>query len=386
MKSQFTILGMKALFILFAMCGVAVAQETGGHMGGGDWGSHSSSSPSYSSSHSSSSWSSSGGWSSSSSSSRSSSSKSSFWSTSKPSTSHSFDTPVRDHTPGEHKYAESDWEPPTEGFFIIGVIVTSMIVIWLLYKALSAVMERAETSYVSLSDGLYSFNSGDTDVTVLRVALDGRARKFIQRELKVIADQYDTSTAVGRAGMLSEVANLLRRSRDAWVYGGAVNEPMRRIGETKPAYDRLVDDVRSRFQHETISNVQGQRRITAGPDISPHSFEGEGLILVTLIIAARTQLYTVSFIRDGEDLRKALEAVSYLSAEQLVAVDIVWTPSEENDRMSSMELEARYPRPEVIPITGALVGKTFCAYCSGPFPAELRNCPHCGAPARNEAA
>ncbi len=373
-------LGMKALFILLVLCGIAVAQETGGHMGGGDWGSHSSSSPSYSSSHSSSSWSSSGGWSSSHS---SSSSKSSSWSSTKPSTSHNFDTPAWDHTPGEYKYPESHFQLPTETFFFIGVVITALIVIFFLYQAFA---RTSEPSYVSLSDGLYSFNTGDCDVTVLRVALDGRARKFVQRELKVIADQYDTSTAVGRAGMLSEVANLLRRTRDAWVYGGAVNEPMRTVSQTKPAYDRFVDDARSRFQHETISNVQGQRRIAAGPDITPHSFEGEGLILVTLIIAARTQLYTVSFIRDGEDLRKALEAVSYLSAEQLVAVDIVWTPSEENDRMSSMELEARYPRPEVIPITGALVGKTFCVYCSGPFPAELVSCPHCGAPARKEAA
>jgi uncharacterized membrane protein len=298
---------------------------------------------------------------------------------------------VWDHTPGEHKYLESNWEPPTEAFFIIGIVITSLIVLVLFGKAVYAAMERADNSYVSLSAGIYPFNTGDVDVTVLRVAIDGRARKFVQRELEVIADQYDTATADGRAGMLSEVANLLRRTRDAWVYGGAVNEPMRTLGETKPAYDRFVDDARSRFQYETISNVQGQRTKMAGPDITPHSFEGEGLILVTLVIAARTQLYTVTFIRDGEDLRKALEAVSYVSADQLVAVDIVWSPSEENDRMSSMELEARYPKPEIIPITGACAGrrasgKTFCAYCSGPFPAELRSCPHCGAPARQDAA
>lgn len=232
-----------------------------------------------------------------------------------------------------------------------------------------------------MSDGLYSFNAGDTDITVLRVAIDGRARKFVQRELKVIADSRDTATSVGRAGMLADVATLLRRVRDAWVYGGAVNEPMRNIGETKAVYDRFVDDARTRFMYETVSNVQGQRTTLAGPDLTPQSFEGEGLILVTLIIAARTQLYTVESIRDGADLRNALEALAYLSADQLVAVDIVWMPSEENDRMSSMELEAKYPRPETIPITGALVGKTFCAYCSGPFPAELVSCPHCGAPA-----
>jgi hypothetical protein len=51
-----------------------------------------------------------------------------------------------------------------------------------------------------------------------------------------------------------------------------------------------------------------------------------------------------------------------------------------------MELEAKYPRPDLIPIQGALVGKVFCSYCSGPFPGELVTCPHCGAPAPGREA
>jgi hypothetical protein len=54
--------------------------------------------------------------------------------------------------------------------------------------------------------------------------------------------------------------------------------------------------------------------------------------------------------------------------------------------MSSIELVAKYPHPDLIAIRGALVGKAFCTYCSGPFPAELQTCPHCGAPARDRAA
>jgi hypothetical protein len=54
--------------------------------------------------------------------------------------------------------------------------------------------------------------------------------------------------------------------------------------------------------------------------------------------------------------------------------------------MSSMELEAKYPRPDLIPLQNALVGKVFCAYCGGPYPAELVSCPHCGAPAAGRAA
>ena len=109
-----------------------------------------------------------------------------------------------------------------------------------------------------------------------------------------------------------------------------------------------------------------------------------GLILVSIVIATRSELFTVSQIGDGEDLRKALESASNRAASDLVAIEIVWQPSEDEDRMSSMELEAKYPRPDVIPIANALVGKTFCTYCSGPFPGELVSCPHCGAPARED--
>ena len=219
------------------------------------------------------------------------------------------------------------------------------------------------------------------DVTVLRIALDGRARRYVQGELARIAKLADTATADGRLLMLREVGLMLRRARDAWVYGGAVNEPMRSLAGTKAAFDKHVDDARAKFRHETIRNAQGVVTTADAPPTIPRAHEGDGLILVTLVVAARTELFTVKHIADGEDLRKALEAASHRSPADLIAIEIVWQPSEETDRLSSLELEARYPHPALIPITGALVGKAFCTYCGGPFPAELVTCPHCGAPA-----
>jgi uncharacterized membrane protein len=181
--------------------------------------------------------------------------------------------------------------------------------------------------------------------------------------------------------MLREVALLLRRVRDAWVYGGAVNEPMRSIGPSKTVFDHHVDDARSRFREETIRNEQGSKTTTAASSYTPRSDEGAGLILVSVIVAARRELFTVTRIGSGDDLRQALDAASQIATNNLVAIEIVWQPSEDDDRLSSMELEAKYPRPDLIPIQGALVGKAFCTYCGGPFPAELVSCPHCGAPA-----
>lgn len=223
------------------------------------------------------------------------------------------------------------------------------------------------------------------DVSVVRIALDGRARKFVQAELARIAKLADTATEQGRHTLLREVALLLRRTRDAWVYGGAVNEPLRRaLEDAKPAFDRHVDEARARFRTETIANVQGRQTAAPAGNFTPRTDEGEGLILVSIIVAARGELFTVAHIGNGEDLRKALEAASHRTPSDLVAIEIVWQPSEDADRLSSIELEAKYPYPEILPIADALVGKMFCAYCGGPFPAELVSCPHCGAPARED--
>ncbi|HSD91135.1 MAG TPA: DUF1517 domain-containing protein [Kofleriaceae bacterium] len=388
-------------FLIAATASTAAAQRSGGRMGGGNWGSSPSSGGSYSGGGGSSpSWSSGGGWSSHDS---SSSSHSSFWGSSN-SSSHSWSSPSTTHDFGRTDYSHSyssgdDYSSshysgpsidPGTLFFGIGVITTIAILVIIFWNTFR---RREAYGYVPAYAGPVVFSPGPAypggvDVTVLRVAIDGRARKFIQKELAQIAETADTSTDEGRSVMLREVSLLLRRVKDAWAYGGAHNEPMGPIQKAKQLYDRHVDEARTAFEQETISNVQGARNHASITDLSRRSDEGEGLILVTIVIAARNELFTVYQIGDGEDLRKALDAASYLTAQDIVAVDVVWMPSEENDRLSSIELEARYPRPQVIPIRGALVGKTFCTYCAGPFPAELVSCPHCGAPApgREKAA
>jgi hypothetical protein len=130
-----------------------------------------------------------------------------------------------------------------------------------------------------------------------------------------------------------------------------------------------------------IRNADGKVATKAASEYAARGDEGAGLILVSLIIASRRELFSVNRIGDGDELRRAIQALSELDAQTLIAIEIVWQPAEEADRLSSMELEAKYPRPELIPIQGALVGKAFCDYCAGPFPAELVSCPHCGAPA-----
>jgi uncharacterized membrane protein len=291
--------------------------------------------------------------------------------------------PFDDPTPYTHSTDFLDYAVP----FFIGLV--ALIIVGGLVKDFVLEHRPATTNYSMTAQRDLDAMLAQVvlvDVSVLRVALDGRARKFVQTELARIAKVADPSTDTGRVTLLREVTLMLRRLRDAWIYGGAVNEAEADMDTEKPIFDHHVDDARSRFMQETVSNVGGVQSAAEASHYVPRSDQGAGVILVSIIIAAKQELYTINQIGNGSDLSAALEAAGGLHESSLVAVEIVWQPAEDADRLSSIELEAKYPRPQLIPINGALVGKTFCTYCGGPYAAELVSCPHCGAPAAGRAA
>jgi uncharacterized membrane protein len=214
---------------------------------------------------------------------------------------------------------------------------------------------------------------GSIDVSVLRIAIDGRASKFVQTELAAIVKTYPGDTGESRARRLRELSITLRRVRDSWIYGGADNDPVRPRDEALAAVARHVDEARSRLKQPAAATPTS-------------STPAVGLILVSIIVAARGELLTITDLATGEDLRRALEAAVDRAAGDLLAVEVVWMPEESGRQLSSVDLEAHYRKAELHPLGGARVGKTFCTYCGGPFPMELVTCPHCGAPAREARA
>jgi uncharacterized membrane protein len=226
---------------------------------------------------------------------------------------------------------------------------------------------------------------GAVDVSVLRVVVDWRERKFIQGELDRIAKSADTRSTPGLVRMLREVTVVLRRVREAWLYAGVVNARPMRAPEAEAFFQHHAQDARTRFREELIRNAGGATAARTAGALEARTDEGEGLVVITLIVAARGNLLDFHDLADAEQVRRCLESLGNLTSASLVAVEIVWSPAAEDDRMSSSELERLYP--DVQKIRGsAMAGRVHCAYCGGPFPAELATCPHCGARVSEQAA
>ncbi|MBL8622257.1 MAG: DUF1517 domain-containing protein [Myxococcales bacterium] len=219
------------------------------------------------------------------------------------------------------------------------------------------------------------------DVTAIRIVFDARARGAVQAALDRLGETAGTGSAAGRVQMLNEVAILLRRHRAAWVYGAVANHPMTTKDEARAAFHTHVATARASYRDETIRNVDGKvTRADAHAVAAPS--EGPGLVMVSVMVAAERELVTVDRPGDGEALRRALEALSSLTPSSLVAVEVVWTPSEPADRMTSAEVERLLAGTGYAKIDGALAGVAVCAFCQGIYPAEAFTCVHCGAPPR----
>lgn len=217
------------------------------------------------------------------------------------------------------------------------------------------------------------------DVSVLQIAMDWRVRSFVQLELERMARSGDTASDAGLARLLRNVALLLRRCESAWRYAHVRNmTPTDDPEAAEQVFRSAVADARTRFRHEIVRSFAGSRTETAGPAKFDRQADGEGFVVVTLAVATWREITDVLQVSDLASLRDLLQQYVGIDGSTMGALEVVWSPAKEDDRMSSAELETLYP--ELQPIQGPCLGKTFCDHCGGPFAKELAACPHCGAP------
>lgn len=216
-------------------------------------------------------------------------------------------------------------------------------------------------------------------VSQLSVGIDWRARRQLQETLTRLAQTGDTRTPQGLANLLRETVLALRRAELSWLYTS-----QKTVGPFAPQvaeqhFNQLTTSARAAFQHELVRSAGGQVAATNAPEMQANKNEGEGTVVVHLIVAAKRPLSAMQ-APDANQLRMALDNRAALTADQLAALEVVWSPAAENDRMSTAELEQFYPDMRLID-PNSIAGRIFCTYCRGPFAMELLTCPHCGAPA-----
>jgi uncharacterized membrane protein len=189
----------------------------------------------------------------------------------------------------------------------------------------------------------------NVSVTRLQVGLLAQARE-LQPELNRIAETADTNSPEGRAAILQETSLALLRHPEYWVYAGGGTE-QGKLSAAESQFNRLSLAERSKFTAETLSNVNNQLKavlaqeaLPAGEVDNPTKLISEGpgeYIIVTLLAAALGKL-AIAPINNTENLRQALRQIGSIPSEQLLAIEVLWTPQAEGDTLTADDLLAEY--------------------------------------------
>jgi uncharacterized membrane protein len=195
----------------------------------------------------------------------------------------------------------------------------------------------------------YSSNPPVT-VTRLQVGLLAQARG-LQSELNKIAESADTNSPQGRAEILQEASLALLRHPEYWVYAGGGTEQVK-LTAAENQFNRLSLAERSKFSEETLSNVNNQLKAALNKEALPSAdidnptqliSEGPGEYLIVTLLAATLGKMEIPEINSADDLRQALRRIGGIAGDQLLAIEVLWTPQAEGDTLTSDDILAEYP-------------------------------------------
>ncbi len=197
----------------------------------------------------------------------------------------------------------------------------------------------------------YSSNPA-VSVTRLQVGLLADARG-LQAELNRIAETADTNSPEGRAEVLQETTLALLRHPEYCVYAGGSTQQAR-LNSAEADFNRLALAERSKFTEETLSNVNNQLK-AGNPKALPTAqkggqldnptrliTEGPGEYIIVTLLAATLGKVQLPAINNSDDLRQALRQIGGIPSDQLLAIEVLWTPQAEGDTLTADDLLAEY--------------------------------------------
>lgn len=184
--------------------------------------------------------------------------------------------------------------------------------------------------------------SNDTvTVTQVQVAMLASARE-VQRDLNRIATELDWSNPEDLQTALKETLLAILRSPDTWTHVSNLSKTFHTRESAKQKFDALSLEERSKFNVESLSNVNGKITRRA---VKPASNESADYIVATMIVGtAHDQPLLTEPITSPEELTHGLlKTLGSLPPNYLMVYELLWSPQVESDSLTYEELLLNYP-------------------------------------------
>jgi uncharacterized membrane protein len=186
--------------------------------------------------------------------------------------------------------------------------------------------------------GLQRVGEAGASASVGRLRLALLVRPEVQRALRRLAEEADTTTAKGLADLLDEVVLLLLREAPAWRFGSYEAEEGSEE-EVLARFDAWMLEDRSTYR-ETFRHFEGKRvEAPYTPKVEP----GGRYLVASLLLAVRGSLPKPGAL-DREGARQVLLAFAGSTPFTLLAFHLAWTPEKEGEGLTEEELLALFPK------------------------------------------
>ena len=224
----------------------------------------------------------------------------------------------------------------------------NLVITFIVGTILLFVLIREITKYII--NAVQKANQSKVTLLKLQVGLLASARS-LQQDLIEMAMKADTESTSGLTEVLHETAITLLRHPEYWVYVNSANELVKRdLSESK--FNSLVLTERSKLNEESLSNVRGRlsadqqepEPVAPSPEAPLVFAEISEYIVVTLVLAATGEaLSKLPLLRSAEQLQLSLQAIGKITADQLLAVEILWEPQSEEYTLTNDDVISVYP-------------------------------------------
>lgn len=205
-------------------------------------------------------------------------------------------------------------------------------------------------------NGEEAYNANPTvSVARIQVGLLAQARD-LQVALNRIAETADTGTPAGLTKLLQETTLSLLRNPEYWAYAD-IESDQTRLLSAEQAFNQLAIAERSKFTGETLSNVNAQLSQTSAKSglnssgdltSTDATLEAPGEYIVATVLVATQGKLALPKITSESDVREALNKVGAISSDQLMAVEVLWTPQVSGETLTADEMVAEYPNLQLV--------------------------------------
>lgn len=176
-------------------------------------------------------------------------------------------------------------------------------------------------------------------VTQVQVAMLAQAR-HVQKALTQIAEETDMSDKTGLTQSLRETVLALLRAPETWTHAATQSKTVKTKQAAKEEFESLSLEERSKFDVESLSNVEGNVKKQA---IIQRDQGLADYIVVTLIVGTAHDNPLLTQVMSANELKAALKKLGSVTPDYLMVYEVLWSPQDESDSLSEDELMLNYP-------------------------------------------